>query len=168
MPHSVSKFDHARQLARADVIFGETGTVLLIKWFKTMQNRRDFATISLPDLARSQLCLVFALKVMFHRFPGSENSPVFILSRLQGLVPLTDSAARKHLKDITRSLGLDIPLTFHDFLRAGAAWAFQHGVLLEHIMKHGTWISDAIWTYLSSAVTAVSHVALAFQHALHP
>ena len=33
-------------------------------------------------------------------------------------------------------------------------------------MKHGTWKSDAIWAYLSSAVTAVSSVALAFQHAL--
>ena len=28
-----------------------------------------------------------------------------------------------------------------------------------HTMKHGTWKSDAIWTYLSSTV------ALAFQHA---
>ena len=35
-------------------------------------------------------------------------------------------------------------------------------------MKHGTRKLDAIWTYLSSAVTAVSPVALAFQHALHP
>ena len=42
--HSVAKFDYTRQLARADVIFGTTGAVLLIKWSKTMQNRRDFVT----------------------------------------------------------------------------------------------------------------------------
>ena len=81
-------------------------------------------------------------------------------------MPLTDSVARKHLKDISRSLGLHIPLIFHDFHRGGAAWSFQHGVPLEHIMKHGTWKSDAIWAYLSSAVTAVSPVALAFQQVL--
>ena len=168
LPHSIAKFDHTRQLARADVIFGTSGAVLLIKWSKTMQNRRDFVTISLPDLAGSHLCPVMALKVMFQRFPGSENSPVFVIPRPTGLVPLTDSVACKHLKDICRSLGLDIPLTFHDFRRGGAAWAFQHGVPLEHIMKHGTWKSDPIWTYLSSAVTAVSPVALAFQQALRP
>ena len=163
MPHSVAKFDYTRQLARADVIFGTTRAVLLIKWSKTMQNRGHFATISLPDLAGFHLCPIVALKVMFQRFPGSDNSPVFVIPRPTGLDPLTDSVARNHLKDICRSLGLDIPLSFHDFCRGGAAWAFQHGVPLEHIMKHGTWKLDAIWAYLSSAVTAVSPVALAFQ-----
>ena len=86
-----------------------------------MQNRRDFATISLPDLAGSHLCPVAALKVMFQRFPGSDNAPVFVIPRPTGLVPLTDSVALKHLKDIYRSLGLDIPLIFPDFGRDGAA-----------------------------------------------
>ena len=60
----------------------------------------------------------------------------------------------------------DPSLTFHDFRRGGALWAFQNGVPLEHIMHHGTWKSDAIWTYLSSSFTAVSPVAFAFQQAL--
>ena len=64
-------------------------------------------------------------------------------------------------------LGLNPSLTFHDFRRGGAIWAFQNGVPLEHIMKHGIWKSDAIWIYLSSAVTAVSPVALAIQQVLH-
>ena len=51
LPHSVASFDHTRQLARGDVIFGELGEVLLLKWSKTMQNRKEFATVSLPDLA---------------------------------------------------------------------------------------------------------------------
>ena len=34
LPHSVAKFDYTRQLARADVIYGEAGAVLLIKWSK--------------------------------------------------------------------------------------------------------------------------------------
>ena len=53
LPHSVASFDHTRQLARGDVIFGDSGAVLVIKWSKTMQNRKDFTTISLPDLAGS-------------------------------------------------------------------------------------------------------------------
>ena len=168
LPHSVASFDHTRQLAHGDVIFGDLGAVLLLKWSKTMQNRKEFAIVSLPDLAGSNLCPILALKVMFHRFQGNDNSPVFVILRRKGLVPLTDSVARKHLKDISRALCLDKVLTFHDFRRGGAAWAFSHGVPLEHIMKHGTWKSDAIWTYLFSSVTTSSPVALAFQHALHP
>ena len=40
LPHSVASFDHTRQLARRDVIFRESGAVLLLKWSKTMQNRK--------------------------------------------------------------------------------------------------------------------------------
>ena len=147
-------------MPRSD-IFGVTGAVLLIKWSKIIQNQRNFVTISLPDLAGSHLIPVSALKVMFQTFPGSENSPVFVIPKHKGLVPLTDSVACKHLKEISRLLGLNF-----DFRRGGAAWAFQHGVPLEHIMKHGTLKSDSIWAYLSSAVTAVSPVALAFQQVL--
>ena len=130
--------------------------VLLIKWSKTIQNRTDVVTISLPDLKGSHLCPVSALKAMFQIFSGSDNSPVFVIPKSKGLVPLTDSVARKHLKDVSGFLGLNPSLTFHDFRRSGAVWAYQNGVPLEHIMKHGIWKSDAIWTYLSSAVTAVS------------
>ena len=83
------------------------------------------------------LCPILALKVMIHKFPGTENSPLFVIPRTAGLVPLTDSVARKHLKDISRFLCLDKVLTFQDFRRVGAAWAFSNGVPLEHIMKHG-------------------------------
>ena len=71
-------------------------------------------------------------------------------------------------KDISRSLGLNLPITFQDFRRGGVAWAFQYGVPLENIIKHRTWKLDAIWAYFSSDVTAVSPVALAFQQALRP
>ena len=133
---------------------------------KTMQNRKDFATVSLPNLAGSNLCPIMALRIMFATFQGTDNSPVFVIPRSKRLVPLTDSVARKRLKDISKALCLSKVLTFHDFRRGGAAWAFSHGVPLEHIMKHGTWKSDAIWTYLSSSVTTTSPVALAFQRVL--
>ena len=101
VPHAVTQFDFTRHLARADVIYGATGAVLLIKWSKTLQNRRDVVTISLSDFQGSHLCPVSALKAMFQMFPGSDNSPVFVIPRNRGLVPLTDSVARKHLKGVT-------------------------------------------------------------------
>ena len=104
---------------------------------------------------------------MFYRFPADKNSPMFLVPKIQLLQPLTDSVARKHIKDISHCLGLERSLTCHDFRRAEASWSFQQGVLLEHIMKHGTWKSDTILIYLSSSITAMSPVARAFQQALH-
>ena len=97
--------------------------------------------------------------------PVSDNEP---LSCLEPKVwfPLL-LVARKDLKDISLHLGLPKMLTFHDFRCAGASWAFQNGVPLEHIMKHDTCRSDAIWTYLSSSPTLESPVSRAFKVALH-
>ena len=167
LPHSVPTFDHTRQLARADYITTSDGAILLIKWSKTIQNRKDIVTIPIPRLGDSPLCPIAAMDGMVRLYPVSDNEPLFVIPRGETLVPLTDSMARKHLKDISSHLGLPKPLTFHDFRRAGASWAFQNGVPLEHIMKHGTWRSDSIWAYLSSSPTLESPVSRAFKVALH-
>ena len=168
LPHSVSMFHHTRHLARGDVIFGQPGAVLVVTWSKTMQNRREFATITLPDLQGSSLCPITSLKSPLQVSPGDSNSLVFVIPRQKKWVPLNDLVARKHLKDICKALGLQKALTFHDFRRAGASWAFQQGVPLENIVKHGTPKSDSVWTYLSSSVSATNHVSLAFQCELLP
>ena len=162
LPHSVSTFNHTRQLAKGD------GAVLVDTWSKTMQNRREFATIPLPDLQERSLCPVTALRTLLQVFPGDSNSPVFVLPRQKKWVPLTDSLAHKHLKDICKALGLQKALTFHDFRKAEASWVFHQGGSLEQIMKHGTWKSDSIWTYLSSSVSVTNPVSLAFQRELLP
>ena len=159
LPYSVAAFDHTRQLARADYICTADGAVLLIKWSTTLQNRKDIVTISIPCLGDSSLCPIAALNRMIRLYPVSDNEPLFVIPRPQSLHPLTDSVARKHLKDISHHLGLASTLTFRDFRRAGASWSFQNGVSLEHIIKHGTWRSDAIWAYLSSSPTLESPVS---------
>ena len=103
-----------------------------------MQNWREFATIPLPDLQGNPLCPVSPLRSLLQVSPGVANCPVFVIPRQKKWAPLTDSVARKHLKDICKALGLQKALTFHDFRTDGASWAFQQGVHLENIMKHGT------------------------------
>ena len=126
------------------VFLTQHGAVLLIKWFKTIQDRKEFATNSIPTLGVSPLCPVMALRLMFCELPAEKNFPFFFCStKITSFQQLTDSVARKHLKDVLNILGLEKPHTFHDFRRAGASWAFQQGVPLEHIMKHGTWKLNA-------------------------
>ena len=97
LPHSAPAFDHTRQLARADYIPAANGAVL-IKWSKTLQNRKDIVTIPIPSLGKSLLCPMAALDRMTQLYTVSDDEPLFVIPRGQHLVPLTDSVARKHLK----------------------------------------------------------------------
>ena len=77
LPHSAAQFDVTRHLTRGDVIFGKQVGTVIVKWSKTMQDRKETTTISLPVLGASDLCPVAALKAMFHAMPASKNSPLF-------------------------------------------------------------------------------------------
>ena len=167
IPHSVASFDLTRNLARGDIIFADDSAIIVVKWSKTLQDRKKTATISIPNLGNSELCPINALLNMFQKIPGHKNSPLFLLKKKTCITPLTDSVARKHLKQVSQALGLLPPLTFHCFRRAGATWAFQHGVPLEHIKLHGTWASDAVYAYLHASPVLSSPVCSAFRTALH-
>ena len=53
-------------------------------------------------------------------------------------------------------------ITFHSFRRSGAAFAFNHNVSIQEIQKHGTWMSDCVWRYVSDSTDAGSQVASTF------
>ena len=166
LPHTVATFDYTLHLAKGDVIFAEDQVLLIIKWSKTMQNRQQLRTISLPMLGASLLCPVAALDSLLLCSPGDSNQPLFQISRVRAQVPLTDSVARRHLRTVSTVLKLSPHLTFHDFRRSGATWAFQHGVPLSQIMHHSTWRSDSVWKYINDLSTAPSAVSTTFQNHL--
>ena len=64
LPHTTTSFDSTRQLARADFISVHEMAVLLIKWSKTMQDRKQAVTIQLPNLGASLLCPIKAVQQM--------------------------------------------------------------------------------------------------------
>ena len=168
LPHSASAFDNSRHLGRGDVIFGHSKAVIVVKWSKTLQNRCKTATVSIPVLPLSPLCPVNALLAMSNALPASCDSPLFQISKAGVLSPLTGSRARKHLKHNSAVLVLQKPLTFHDFRRAGASWAFQHGVSVQDIQAQGTWSSQCVWRYMHLPFTGSSRVAAAFRAQLSP
>ena len=140
LPHTIASFDLSRHLARRDVIFGPQQATIIIKWSKTLQDRRNIKTIYISVLGASPLCPVANLKAMFNTFPADRNQPLFLIPRANGkLVPLTNSVARKHLKQISNRLQIRHPFTFHAFRKAGCTWAFHHGVPIQHLMAQGTW-----------------------------
>ena len=100
---------------------------------------------------------------MFQLFPADVESPLFQVPAAGVMVPLTDSMARKHLKQVSLALSLCKPLTFYDFRRAGASWAFQHGVPIQAIQAQGTWTSQCVWRYVHLLSSGASRVAESFR-----
>ena len=168
MPHSIKTFDVSRHLCRGDIFFSQTSATILIKWSKTIQNRQEIKTIVVPSLQNSPICPVQAVQKMLALYPGHDNAPMFQIPGDSILIPLTDSKARKHLKNLSLLLQITPTLTFHMFRKGGTTWAFNHGVSIENIMQHGTWSSQAVWRYIKSVLTASSPVSRSLQHHLQP
>ena len=166
LPHSARQFDPTRHLTRGDLIFTKNSCTVIIKWSKTLQNRKDFKTIVIPFLGASPLCPITSLQHMFTVIPASKNSPLFCLPSTSNHVALSDSTAIKHLEEVSSLLGVSPPLTFHTFRRSGTSWAFANGVPLQEIIHHGTWSSDSVWRYIQSVPHSSSAVSSTFQQHL--
>ena len=133
----MATFHKSRHLCKGDVIFSQSGAVVVVKWTQTLQDRCKVASVSLPNLGASPLCPIAALKALGTFSAVDNDKPLFeIFSRFVS-VPLTDSYARKHLKKVSNLLQLPKPITFQDFRREGASWAFRHGVPIQDIQAQG-------------------------------
>ena len=165
LPHAARNFDKTRHLCVGDVVFAFQRAVIVVKSSKTLQDRVKTTTIDIPYLGASALCPIAALKQMLATYPSHQDSSLFQIPQAGSLIPLTDSAARKHLKQMSSLLGLHRSLTFHDF-RRGASWAFQHGVSIQDIQAQGTWTSNCVWRYIALP-SCQSQVSASFRSHLY-
>ena len=131
LPHAAKNFDKTRHLCVGDVVFAFQRAVIVVKWSKTLQDRVKTTTIDIPYLGASALCPIAALKNMLATYPSHQDSSLFQIPQPGSLTTLTDSAARKHLKQVSLLLELHRSLTFHNFCRGGllgfSAWSFHSG-----------------------------------------
>ena len=70
---------------------------------------------------------------------------------------------RAHLKTIVSQMGLG-PATysFHTFRRSGVTLANNLDIPIDHIKRHGTWQSDAVYTYIIDDPQRASAVSASF------
>ena len=156
LPHSSAQVDLTRHLTCGDVIFGLHICTVIVKWSKTMQDRKETTTIAIPALGPSPLCPMVALQNMFALIPASKNSPLFSVYKHGLLVPLSDCAIEVY-----------IFLIFCSFRRSATTWAFQNGVSLQEIIKHVAWSSDVVWIYIKPVPSSSSQVSCNFQQQLY-
>ena len=95
------------------------------------------------------------------------GQPLFQIKTKKGAVSLIASNAQPFLKTCTVSMGLNPShYTFHSFHRSGASLAFDSSVALEN-KQHGSWRSEAVWSYLNSTPTDASVISHTFQKLIH-
>ena len=141
--------------------------VIILKWSKTLQDRKKVTTVTIPALGSSPLCPYRALTTLFQAHPLSDDHPLFLFYKQGSWFTLTDSMARKHLKRVCSLLGFPKHYTFHDFRRGGATWAFRHGVPLQDIQAQATCSSQCVWRYIQLPPSATSSVAATFSDHLY-
>ena len=95
--------------------------------------------------------------------PTGKHLPLFQILIKDHWLPLSGFKARSFLKLAVTSIGLDPKrYTFHSFRRSGASLAFNHDIDLARIKQHGSWKSDAIWTYLRNKPKEASTIPTTF------
>ena len=90
LPHTTAGFDVTRHLCVGDVIFSFTGTTIVVKWSKTIQDRISTATVVIPCLGNSPLCPVSAIRTMLSGGQSQTDNPLFQIHVCERWKVLTD------------------------------------------------------------------------------
>ena len=152
-PMSDVQFHPKRNTCRGDVLLEAPGLIVLLRWTKTTQCHERIHLIPLPEIPGHRLCPVTAYKAMMGLVPtSSPNDPVFMMPYSRQTI--TTKWLSEQLGNMSECLGFRRRITFHDFRRAGAKLCYMAGVNFTNIKQHGTWSSEAFWTYISRETLA--------------
>lgn len=163
LPMAPHLFDPRKQLTKADFKIFPWGTLITIRWSKTIQFRERIVEIPLPCIPRSKLCPTAAVINAF-RFTATvstTDSQAFNwLDERQAAKVFTYKSFVLVLRRHLASLGFDPKLyAGHSFRRGGASFAYHSGVPIELIKALGDWRSDTILIYLTMPLTVRLHSA---------
>ena len=145
-PHSKKAFDPTIHILRQDLIFASPGIHILVKWTKTLHDRKAHHMVQLPAINNMYLCPVRAIRALMASSPLPPSAPLFGVS-----YPPYHEIIDTHIRDahILKQIltYLSIPISghgLHTFRRSGATFCFNNNVSLQNIMPYGLWRSSAI------------------------
>ena len=127
-----------------------------------MQANRVTRLIPLTAISGSPLCPLQAVMQINQFDPVPYHCPFFSYMDKGKLVIISRLQSQWVLSQTLEFLGLDNrKYVFHTFRRNGASLVISLNIPIEHIEAHGTWKSDAVWSYLST-----SHYPLALTNTI--
>ena len=163
LPDSMDSFNPCKQLARGDVRFEGSITIVTITWSKTIQYRQRQVEVPLFPIPDSPLCPVSVLRAMLQM----RGRPTHHLFAEKVGIPLTYSKFQKKFKSVLKQAGYDERMfSSHSMRRGGTLWAFRSGVPDTLIQVQGDWTSDAYKRYLSFLIEVRAMVNLKMRRSI--
>jgi integrase len=147
-PKSIHEYDILRDIRRGDVTVTKNGINIFIRWAKSLQKYNQTATIPLFAIPNSPLCPLKNFLNLNATFPVKHTDPLLSYYTGSRLHVITQTHLRAEFSRLVTLLNYDKHLTFHSLRRSGASLAFASGVQFSSIQAHGTWTSDAVWSYI--------------------
>ena len=152
VPNAGGVCDTSRVPLLGDLVDGDEGLSLLLKWGKAAQDPGQGFWVPLLPVTGSPACPVAALRALRGSLRGSPSTlPLFSFAgEAGGHRPrvLTMGAARLLLARLLGEAGLgNKGYTFHSLRRGGCTLAFSAGATLSDLQLLGGWRSRAIEAY---------------------
>ena len=155
LPQTAGGFDASRHPCWGDLLTGEDGFRLHIKWGKTRQVAGQGYWVPLLGSPGSLTCPVEQLgRLRAAVGPVGQASPLFTWPSATGTgggqqIPLSMPLARQWLRILLARAGESpTAVTFHSFRRGACTLAFECGATEGDLRQLGGWRSDAIKAYL--------------------
>lgn len=157
-PSSSLSFDRSRHTCREDVVIEPPGLIVTLRWSKTMQNGTTTANVPVPAIPGHTCDPVLAYQQMLAAIPTRRPNEPLLMHMDRS--PVTTRTLARTLKSILLALGVAAShYSLHSFRRGGATASFRAGVDCMNIKRHGTWVSDSFWGYVSSESVKTAPVA---------
>ena len=157
LPIAPHLFDAQKQLTKADFKTFPWGTLIIIRWSKTIQFRERIVEIPLPLIPGSTLCPTSAIYNAF-RFTApisSRNFQAFNWVDTGNIIHTFTYSTPLYLNCcvIYPLWGSIHAICGSFFSQGGASFAYQSGVPIELIKALGDWRSDTLLIYLTMPLT---------------
>jgi integrase len=116
-----------------------------------MQTYRQASIVNLPQLLGSKLCPFLAFQNLIKKHPLNPQQPLLAYVVSKKLILFSKNQLQTMLRLAVSRANLHPQITFHALRRSSASLAFSNGVPLKHIQAHGTWASNAVWSYIDAS-----------------
>ena len=169
-PPSPQAFNRNRHTTKRDIVTTKSGLGLVVFWTKTGQIARSPDIIPIPVLKGSPLCPNASWLAYQQATTGVPmDGPLLVTSTSESgrkrkvFQTISLQFLRKVFTQAASEAGLPRGFTLHSLRRGGSLICYKEGASLPDVMLHGTWASDAIWTYLAKESAWTSTVMSAWE-----
>ena len=142
--------ESAHTLLRSDLLFNETGCVILVRSSKTLQKGAENFCIPISKGRDKSICAARKLRSMVSVLPMKPSAPLF---SAPGVPVLTYSMFAKRFSSLLSKAGVKGNFASHSLRRGGATFMSMQECDVVDIKDRGRWSSDCVFRYIKPPIS---------------